>query len=97
MIMTEVLDDVIEVGNDGAFDLDASPPPRPSQPPPRAKKPPASEKMDDDGLEDWEIKKQRGNRAFSEGNLDVSIECYTAAIAAISVRELVVCVLLLIV
>jgi hypothetical protein len=94
MKMTEVIDDVIEVGNDGAFDLDASPPepPPPPKPPPRAKKPPASEKIDDDGLEDWEIKKQRGNRAFSEGNLDVSINCYTAAIAAISVR-VVVCVL----
>ena len=72
--MTE--SNVIEVGTDGSFDISA-PPPQPA----RAVKPVKSI-----STSEWVIKKQRGNKAFSEGDFDLAIECYTHSLNAIEVR-----------
>jgi len=86
--MTQVVDDVIEVGSDGAFDLDAAPPPpapkHTPKPPSKSKSKISTEGSNSDTPADWEMKKQRGNRAFEEGNVDLSIDCYTSAISTIS-------------
>jgi hypothetical protein len=69
-------DGIIEIGSDGAFDL--SDKPKVMVPPvvPEAKEPKNEKKLP----EEWEIKKERGNKAFSSGHFELAIECYTSAL-----------------
>lgn len=78
---------VIELGADGAFDLDAQPAPEPPNQKKSAQQPPAppAPKAAATPSPDWEIKKQRGNQAFGEGNLDLALQCYSAALSALEV------------
>ena len=89
---------IIEVGSDGAFDISEPPPPPPraaaklkANPSPAVKPPtpPKSTEREESKAAsscDWALKKERGNKAFKEGNLEFAVECYTAALDSISVR-----------
>lgn len=90
------MDGVIEVGHDGAFDISAPPAPpvqkasvpvsRESNKPSKSVKPPPAP-VAAPALADWEIKKQRGNKAFSDANIDLAVDSYTAALTAIEVTS----------
>ena len=93
--LSSSMEGVIELGNDGAFDLDAmpvAPPPlkaklrAPSQA--KARKPEKPEApAEEEDVSDWAIKKGRGNKAFKAGNIDLAVECYSAALESITVRR----------
>jgi hypothetical protein len=97
--MTE--QEVIELGNDGTFDISAEPFPKafkarhvgdfkPDVTPDKTSKGPTCSGSQglvspSATLADWELKKERGNRAFSEGLLELAVTCYTDALDSLAV------------
>lgn len=80
-----MVDYIIELSDDGAFDISDPQRPKPlppKPPPPKAKK----AKSPAESENDFAIKKKRGNEAYAASNFDLAEVCYTSALEALAVR-----------
>jgi hypothetical protein len=83
-----MVDYIIELSDDGAFDISdpQRPKPLPPKPPPPKAKKAKSPAESEASMDDFAIKKKRGNEAYAASNLDLAEVCYTSALEALAVR-----------
>jgi hydrogenase maturation factor HypF (carbamoyltransferase family) len=81
-------DSVIEIGKDGAFDISDPQPEdlRPAKPPSSKANKAKAAAQEESSMEDFAIKKKRGNEAYAANDFDLADKCYTSALEALSVR-----------
>jgi len=81
-------DSVIEIGKDGAFDISDPLPEdlQPPKPPPSKAKKTKAAAQDESSMEDFAIKKKRGNEAYAASDFDLADKCYTSALEALAVQ-----------